>query len=67
MCEVLDKIEGRGFEKGKQEGIRWGIEQERVHTQEERKKTEEEGKQKKQRRNIHNGNIRTAGHAGIAC
>ncbi|MBQ6638713.1 MAG: hypothetical protein IJH82_08715, partial [Lachnospiraceae bacterium] len=50
MCEVLDKIEGRGFEKGKQEGIRWGIEQERVHTQEERKKTEEEKRKAEEQR-----------------
>lgn len=50
MCEVLDKIEGRGFEKGKQEGIRWGIEQERVHTEEERKKTEEEKRKAEEQR-----------------
>ena len=36
MCEIYDKIEGRGFQKG----IRQGIEQERVHTEEQRKRAD---------------------------
>ena len=36
MCEVLDKVEGRGIQKG--------IELERVHTEEERIKAEEQRK-----------------------
>ena len=36
MCEVYDKIEGRGIQKG----IKQGIEQERVHTEEQRRRAE---------------------------
>lgn len=37
MCEVLDEIENRGIQKG----IRKGIQQERVHTEEQRLRAEE--------------------------
>ena len=40
MCEVYDKIEGRGIQKGIKQGIEQGIEQERVHTEEQRRRAD---------------------------